>query len=854
MVPNSVFPSNYDPNSYYINYRDNQVSGVTVQQQGNSLQYGGGGKATFLPIGMIEQAGGGKVSFKEPDATRYMTPTDYPSMLSDSNFTITGSATKSKSQEIGLGSAGEPMTTPVAFGGKAQPAIPFSDLNKLLFPYAGKTLVKESQTGYSTPTGYATGNVTETTTWPTNWMASSTSQNQPGRFMSQEESSLERLKALNERVKKGEPATSEWYAESTNLARIRGAPFVPSLNLDRSHDSENDLSTRLAEAGKGAVAYSPSLLFSTIDLERSVRSGNPETVAATGGLVATGLAYGAIQAARGNPAAIGALALPVFGGGLMKAAGREVPVQAKFSELSYVTDVGPKEVMGRVETTVTSGKYSATEQVGFTSVKLEGKAAKVGDTGTIFSGIETIGKEKKNVQGESIGFTGEKAVDLEQRMRSPLLGLAVNSEEGVIGSIAVGGRQPNIGVWSNAVNFFTGLRQKIELGQRGGIISSGPGELSAGVTMAKVGENEYGSVGVQRFETKAPSVGRGGDLYQSYVGETRLVSGAKGSATGKGMLIVPNELAKGVGGEFSAAQEGYQQGRGQMSSALDANTRELNQPPNTGFLIDKYLNQAQPAMAQASTGARGMALGSVAEARNTGMASAINRQGAGVSFGALSSQTKGFAFGMQTVEEQAVLPKNTLASTNFFRGGNAFVTEGLSTSDMLKPGYGLRTTSINKPDTSNAFGMGFTAASSFNIRQQTQPDFVMPRINVFVEPGVAVTNKNQLSNSFSQSAVNENRYVNENTFVNTTGFSDTSFFKGGLPFLPFALGKPDFSSGAATSGRGGFFGGRSPRSYSPSLLGLMSGKTIRRAPKSVTGLEIRFPVMPFSGRGRKRAR
>lgn len=63
----------------------------------------------------------------------------------------------------------------------------------------------------------------------------------------------------------------------------------------------------------------------------------------------------------------------------------------------------------------------------------------------------------------------------------------------------------------------------------------------------------------------------------------------------------------------------------------------------------------------------------------------------------------------------------------------------------------------------------------------------------------------------------------------------------------------DLPFGAAGKGFGRLFGGGRPSRYAPSLVGLFSGRTIRRAPIRLTGAEIRFPVMPFIGKkGRRR--
>lgn len=133
------------------------------------------------------------------------------------------------------------------------------------------------------------------------------------------------------------------------------------------------------------------------------------------------------------------------------------------------------------------------------------------------------------------------------------------------------------------------------------------------------------------------------------------------------------------------------------------------------------------------------------------------------------------------------------------------------------------------------------------LQQSSQKERMMPSLkslSLLALPKSEVSQKNilEIGSSYSQKSMfktttKQSQKFIEEPIVPTT---KTPFF----PELPVMFG--GFSRVKRPYRKP-----KQPKSYTPSLVGILSGKTVRKAPGRLTGGEIRYPIMPMLGGGKK---
>lgn len=326
---------------------------------------------------------------------------------------------------------------------------------------------------------------------------------------------------------------------------------------------------------------------------------------------------------------------------------------------------------------------------------------------------------------------------------------------------------------------------------------------------------------------------------QGFTGETivKATNGAKGTArvSVSGEVNIPRDLLPQI-----------QRAMGEQSaSASRASMLNPQGTQGTSFVTSAVPKQSEAvtrvvqAMQNAGLSGRGAAAQSLAA--NTRAASFnVNAP----SFGALGAST--FGFRQTTSLETGSAPKFSGTPAFAFARVNAQTNE-----DVLRPGSG--------------FGGGFSAASgnsnrnvltnklenSFTPFTGKGTDFGFSPVDTFVGAGFTprLTPKNEPPLVPRESS----RYNGETPLVPAPIPGLGGGFGGAPLGLPF--GMPNFPQGGGSGrGRQPSRGKSRPSRYSPSLVGLFSGKTVRKAPGFLTGAEVRFPLAFGGGRSKKKKR
>lgn len=448
----------------------------------------------------------------------------------------------------------------------------------------------------------------------------------------------------------------------------------------------------------------------------------------------------------------------------------------------------------------------------------------------------------EGVGGSSVSFGGESARALEATQRPLSVRLASRISDFFKNTNAIGLNLPeNAATRNGIIDAIQGVGRNVEVAKRGTLLRFGSGKITGSLTELETGGAQYSSTGVTAPSSRP--VTSNGFLKQSYTSEQAVF--ARGSVTGSakiastGEIIIPERYVPTIQ-EALSAQEG--------SASAASGRFYASQNEGVGYrasLSNAQVDEVFSAVSQAS--AQGRSAGALQFLQENA------RSSAGGSFR---------PFGGMANTQNAVIrqtPVNDFTQTTYTRFTPA-------TSAISTPNGGFVRVRPASDKIGGGFANAFNVPPSFETGTRTSGRFAAGnalRNNAFSKldsgfvktPAFDVPNVNKGGNDFAPKPGTGLREVNDFPYRNTP---DNVFnFNTGTPFVPvFDVPRPprvttSFLGGAPSPQQSGGFGagllsmfsgkGRKGK-YTPSLLGIFSGKSVRKAPSILTGGEVRFPI------------